>query len=187
MIIQPPLITTSCVNRFHQSRTGRLTKNTAYILCNRSISPLILHKWLSTNSGHYISMVKIGDIWFECNYFKVTKIEFNNLCNSNTVYMLLCTMETFKGHWAGPNGCRLLSKLRRRHQNSTHNRFLMKTSFHYLFSFTFVTFWIHWSLFSAASSVSWCWSCFVCSGLKYEIYCDSGPQYTYIAWFVIMW
>ncbi len=32
--IQQPLITTICVNIFHQSMTGRLTTNTAYILCN---------------------------------------------------------------------------------------------------------------------------------------------------------
>ncbi len=38
VIIQQPLITTIGVNRFHQSRTGRLSKNTAHILCNRSIS-----------------------------------------------------------------------------------------------------------------------------------------------------
>ncbi len=82
------LITTTCINRFHQSRTGRLTKNTVYILCNRSISltdfdgqlmGLLLHKRLSINSGHYISMVKVGDIWFECDDVTITKIEFNNL------------------------------------------------------------------------------------------------------------
>ncbi len=27
----------------------------------------IFHKGLSTNSGHCISMVKVGDIWFECH------------------------------------------------------------------------------------------------------------------------
>ncbi len=31
VIIQQPLITTICVNRFHQSKTGRLSKNTAYV------------------------------------------------------------------------------------------------------------------------------------------------------------
>ncbi len=38
MIIQQPLITTICVNRFHQSKTGRLTMKTAYVMRNRSIS-----------------------------------------------------------------------------------------------------------------------------------------------------
>ncbi len=97
VIIQQPLITTMCVNRFHQSRTGILSKNTAYLLCNRSISltdfdselmGLILYKRWSTSSGHYLSMVKVSDIWFESDDVKITKIEFNHFCNSNTVYML---------------------------------------------------------------------------------------------------
>ncbi len=97
VIIQQTLITTISVNRFHQSRTGRLTKNTAYILCNSSISltdfdgqlmGFILYKWSSTNSGHYLSMVKVGYIWLECDDVKITKIEFNHLCNSYSVYML---------------------------------------------------------------------------------------------------
>ncbi len=94
-------------------------------------------------------------------------------------------METFKGHWAGPDGCRLVSELRRRHQNSILNRFLLKTSFHCLLSITFVAFSIHWPLSPspAASSVSWCWSCFVCSGLTYEIYIGGGPSiYIYYKW-----
>ncbi len=90
VIIQQSLITTICVNIFHQSRTGRLSKNTTHILCNRFISlidfdgqlmGLILHKGSSTNSGHYISMGKVGDIWFECDDVKITKIEFNHFCN----------------------------------------------------------------------------------------------------------
>ncbi len=71
--------------------------NTAYVICNRSISltdfdgqlmDLILHKGSSTNSGHYISVVKVGDIWLESDDVKFTKIEYNHFCNSNTVYML---------------------------------------------------------------------------------------------------
>ncbi len=49
---------------------------------------LILHKGLSTNSGHYLSLVKVGDIRFECDDVNITKIEFNNFCNSLTVYKL---------------------------------------------------------------------------------------------------
>ncbi len=64
------------------------------------------------------------------------------------------TMETFKGHWAGLNGCHLLSKLSKKHQNSTLNRFLLRVSFHHLLSFTFVTFLIHWSLSVAGSCLS---------------------------------
>ncbi len=63
----------------------------------------------------------------------------------------------------------------RRHQNSILKRFLLKTS--WLVSFTFVTFLIHWTLSPAASSVSWCRSCFVCSWL--EIYGGGSPS-TYI-------
>ncbi len=55
---------------------------------------LILHKVSSTNSGHYISMVKVGDIWFECDYVKITTIEFNHFCNSNTVFMLFYNRST---------------------------------------------------------------------------------------------
>ncbi len=35
VLIEQPLITIICVNRFHQSMTGRLSKNKTYILCNR--------------------------------------------------------------------------------------------------------------------------------------------------------
>ncbi len=84
MICQQPLITTICVNRFHKLRTGRLSKNTTYVLCYRSISQtdfdgqlmgLILRKGSSTNSVHYLSMVKVGDIWFEFDNVKITEIE----------------------------------------------------------------------------------------------------------------
>ncbi len=101
--IQQPLITTICANRFHQSRTSRLIRSTAYVLCNRSISltdvdgqlmGLILHKGSSTNSGHYISMVKVGEIWFDCDDFKINKIEFNHFCDSNIVYMLFYKSST---------------------------------------------------------------------------------------------
>ncbi len=46
--------------------------------CDGQLMGLILHKGSSTNSDHYISMLKVGNIWFE----------FNHFCNSNTVYML---------------------------------------------------------------------------------------------------
>ncbi len=82
---------------------------------------LILHKGLSTKSGHYISMEKDIDIWFECD-------DEVRLTISVTLTLFICyltmkrTTETFMGHWAGPNG-NLLSKLMRRHQNSMLNRF----------------------------------------------------------------
>ncbi len=58
------------------------------------LTGLILHKGSSTNSGDYLSMVKVGDIWFECDDVKITKIEFNHFCNSNTVYMLFYKRST---------------------------------------------------------------------------------------------
>ncbi len=42
-------------------------------------------------------------------------------------------METFKGHWACPNRCHLLSELRRRHRNSILHRFLLKTCMVYFY------------------------------------------------------
>ncbi len=79
-------------------------------------------------------------------------------------------------HSSSSNTLTLPSSKQRRHRNSILNRFLLKTSFHFLLSFTFVTFLIHWTLFPAASSISWCQSCFVCSGLTYEIYSGGGPS-----------
>ncbi len=52
-------------------------------------------------------------------------------------------------------------------------------SMHCLISFIFVTFLILWHLSPAASSVSWYWSCLVCSGLAYEIYSGGGSS-TYV-------
>ncbi len=110
VIIQQPLITTICVNIFHQSSTGRLSKNTGYVLSNRYISladldgqlmGLIFHKGQSTNSGHYLFMVKVGDIWFECDDVKIPKIEFNHFCNSNTVCMLFYKRNTRWKHLMG--------------------------------------------------------------------------------------
>ncbi len=63
-----------------------------------------------------------------------------------------------------------------RHRNFTLHRFLLETSFHCSLAFTFVTFLIHCPLHPAASSVSWCRYCFVCSGLTYEIYSGGGPS-----------
>ncbi len=73
----------------------------------------------------------------------------------------------------------LLRELRRTHRHSILNTFFTKTSFHCLLSFTCVTFLIHWPLSPVMASVSWCRSCFVCSGLAYEIYSRGGCS-TYI-------
>ncbi len=60
--------------------------------------------------------------------------------------------------------------------NESKLRFLLKTSFHCLLSVSFATFFIHRPLSPAASIVSRCRSCFVCSGLPYEIYSGGGPS-----------
>ncbi len=39
----------------------------------------------------------------------------------------------------------------------------------------------HWLLSPAGSSVSWCQSCFICSGHTYEIYSGWGPS-IYVYW-----
>ncbi len=59
---------------------------------------LILQKGPSIISGHYISIVKVGDIWFECDDVKITKTEFNCFCNSNTVYICYYTNEAHDGN-----------------------------------------------------------------------------------------
>ncbi len=108
---------------------------------------------------------------------KITKIEFNHFCKSNSVYMLLYKRSTWWKHWACPNGCRLLNDLRKRHRNSRINKFLPKTSFHALLTFIcFCTFFILWLLSPAASSVSRYRFCLVYSGLAYAIYSGGGPS-----------
>ncbi len=55
------------------------------------ISPrvsFILYNGSSTNSGHHMSIVKVGDTCYKFDYVKITRIELNNFCNLNTVYML---------------------------------------------------------------------------------------------------
>ncbi len=84
-------------------------------------------------------------------------------------------IETFMGHWTWPNGCRLLSELSSRHWNSIFNRFLPPEDLFSLLT-KLLTFLIYWPLSLAASCVYWCWSCFVCSGLTYEVYSEGGSS-----------
>ncbi len=184
------LITTICVNRFHQSRTSRLSKNTARILCNSSISltdfdgqlmGLILHKGSSTNSGHYISMVNVGDIWFECDDVKITKIEFNHFCYSNTVYLLFYQRSTWWKHLRAIGLVPMDVTCSVSWGEGIETPYSTGSSWrppfmHCLLSFTFVTFLILWPLSPAVSSVSWYWSCLVWSVLAYEIYSGGGPS-----------
>ncbi len=160
--------------------------NRAYVLCNRYVSltyfdsqlmGLILLKGSFTNSGHYLSMVKDGDILFECDDVKIIKIEFSHFCNFNTVHMLFYKWCIWWKHLRGiglflmdaaywvswGEDIEICSSLR-------------PPSVHCFLSFTFATFLILWHLFPAASSVSRYWSCRVCSGLAYEIYSGGGPS-----------
>ncbi len=54
---------------------------------------LILHKGSSSNSGHYISVIKVGDIWFECDDGKSNKIELY-FWNSDAAFMLFYKRST---------------------------------------------------------------------------------------------
>ncbi len=159
-------------------------------MCNRSIiltdfdghfMGLILHKGSSSNSGHYISMVKVGDIWFECDDVRITKIEFNHFCKFNTVYMLFYKRSTW---WKQLRGIGLVlmdaacwvswgEGIETPYSTGSSRR---SHSMHCLLSFTFVSFLILWPLSPAASRVSWNRSCLVCSGLAYEIYNRGGPS-----------
>ncbi len=152
VIIQQPLITTICVNRFHQSRTGRLSKNTAYVLCNRctiltaidgQLIVLILHIGSSINSGHYISIGKVGDIWFDCDDVKITKIELNNFCNSNTVYMLFYKRNTWWKHLKAIGLVKWIeekSSILHGQQVPPEDLFLLLTLFHIFGSLAFVSY-----------------------------------------------
>ncbi len=152
---------------------------------------LILHKGLSTNSGHYISMVKVGDIWFECDDVKITKIEFNHFCNSNTVYMLFYKRSTW---WKQLRGIGLVpmdatcwvscgENIKTPYSIDSSRR---PPSMHCLLSFTFVTFFILWPLsldidpvfclfWTCIWNIQWRWSLYVhiLCGL---LWCDSSPM-----------
>ncbi len=69
---------------------------------------------------------------------------------------------------AGHNGCCMLSDFRRKHQISILERFLLKTSFHCLLSFTVFTFLVDWPLSPIASSVSSCQSCLLVLDLNIQ-------------------
>ncbi len=74
------------VNCFLQSMTGRRNKESTWVICNRFISltnikgdliVMMLHKWPSTSSGHYTSMVILNKIWYLCNDTNVTVVDIN--------------------------------------------------------------------------------------------------------------
>ncbi len=157
---------------------------------------LILHKGSPTNSGHYLSMVKVGDIWFECDDTRITKIEFNHFYNSYTVYMIFYKRSTWWKHLRSIGlvpmdaACGVSQGEGIETSYSTGSSWKLP-SMHCLLSFTFVTFLILWPLSSAASSVllisilsclfwnciwniQWRWSLYIhilCGLLS----CDSSP------------
>ncbi len=131
------------------------------------------------------------DRWFKRDDVKIIKIEFNNFCNCNTVYMLFYKRSTW---WKYLRGIGLVTidatcwvSWGEGIEIPYSTGSSWRPSMHCLLSFTFVTFFILWSLSPAASSVSWYRSCLVCSGLAYEIYSGCDPLCTYIVWFVIVW
>ncbi len=89
-------------------------------------------------------------------------------------------METFKGHCADLNRCRLLSELRRRHQNCILNRFLLKTR---PLSIAYLHFDLCLLLLLVSSDVDP--ALFVLDlHMKYTV--GVVPLRTYIVWFVIL-
>ncbi len=145
---------------------------------------LILHKRSSTNSHHYLFMVKAGDIWFECDDVKITKIEFNHFCNFYTVYMLFYERSTRWKHFMSIGLVPMDAAYWVNWGEGIKTPFSSGPSWrtpsmHCLRSFIFDTFFSLWPLSRAASSVSWYWSCLVCSGLAYQINSGGGPS-TYV-------
>ncbi len=97
-------------------------------------------------------------------------------------------VEISQGHWTGPNGCCLLSELRRRHHNSILNSFLFSTYFHDLLSLRFVTFsgslaFVSFWLFCLLMSIV---VGFFVLDLRMKYIVEVVPLYSYIVWFVVM-
>ncbi len=123
-----------------------------------------------TNGVHLVATI-LWTILLKLVTFGLSVTMLKSLKLWYCLYVILQTkekrymMETYEGQLMPP-----VEWVKEKASNSILNRLLLYTSFHCLLSFTFVTFFIYWCLSSAASSVSWCWTCFVCSTLTYEIY-----------------
>ncbi len=153
---------------------------------------IILDFQINTDFNILFNPVNIS-IWGFCWYIGGASLEmaFTIACDGlticchsdrNCLYVILqkeAHGEIIEGFWAAPNGWMPLVEWVEE-KPSKLDGFLLKTSFHCLLWFTFVTFFIHWPLFPAASSLSRCWSCFICSGLMYEIYSGGDPPYVHI-------
>ena len=95
-IWQQPIFSVIAIKRFQQLRTGRVTKNTATIMCNEHIAipgfdanliALVLHHGATTDSGHYTSVVKSADKWYICNDNSISITNLTDICMSKEVYM----------------------------------------------------------------------------------------------------
>mgnify|MGYP001552069461 CR=1 FL=1 len=89
-IWQQPTITIIRLNRIKQLRTGRIHKDTSTVLCDNHLATLIaavFHKGTSTDNGHYTSVVKSNNIWYNCNDHTVRPTQYTDFCSSKEVYM----------------------------------------------------------------------------------------------------
>ncbi len=97
-------------------------------------------------------------------------------------------METYKGDWACPNGCPMLSELRRKHQNSILNKFLLTTFFHALLTFMYFCYLDYsfaFFLLLLLVSLDIDPVLFVLDlHMKYTV--EVVPLHMYIVWFVIV-
>ena len=50
-------------------------------------SAAVFHKGTSTENGHYTSVVKSDNIWYDCNDHMVRSIKYTEFCASKEVYM----------------------------------------------------------------------------------------------------
>ena len=96
-IWQQPNICILRMNRFKQLRSGRVHKDSSTILCNDKLDipdfkakliSVIFHKGVTKDSGHYISVIRSAEKWYECNDHKIRSIDFTEFCCSKEVYIL---------------------------------------------------------------------------------------------------
>ncbi len=102
--------------------------NTNYS-CKIKKTTAVLHTYYRSSSH---GLTQDFYVFVQLLYIINIRVTLNMSFNGNS-------METFKGHHS--SRCSLLSELRRRHRNSHTHQVLMKTSFHWLLSFTFWLFW----------------------------------------------
>ena len=96
-IWQQPNICIFIINRFKQLNTGRVHKNSSTVYCDYMLNlphfkaqlmAAIFHKGATKDSGHYISVIRSADKWYECNDHNIKRIEFKDFCSSKEVYIM---------------------------------------------------------------------------------------------------